>query len=153
MPEPLLQLHLRLSRIVDQTKQLQRSVRRRMDRVLRDWAAYTYRRARSRMRKRKGPAPPGSYPSSHTGALKRLLRFARIDEASYRVGILPTRSNTGAPAALEWGGRTQLLTRERAGRRRKVVVTIRPRPYLVPSRDQVRRQSLPGLIVKHSRSL
>ncbi len=108
-------------------------------RVLSRFGAYVRRSARSSIRKRKRPAAIGSPPSSHTGHLKKFIFFA-YDVRRQSVVIGPVRLNNkpgDAPAALEYGGRSHVIRRNRRGRRHPQRVSvggrlprhaIRPRP-------------------------
>jgi hypothetical protein len=100
-------------------------------RVLSRFGAFVRTRARTSIRERQRPSPPGSPPSSHVGLLKRFILFS-YDPARHGVVIGPTRINakTGgdAPPLLEYGG---TAVRERWGRRRSV--RYLPRPFMHPA--------------------
>ena len=88
-------------------------------RVLSRFGAFVRRSARSSIRKRKRSSAPGQPPSSHTGLLKRFIFFAYEPRSGRSVVIGPVRLNQkigDAPAALEHGGRSQVVA---ASRRRK----------------------------------
>jgi len=90
--------------------------------------------ARHSIRKRKGASPPGSPPSSHTGLLKRFIFFG-YDAVRKTVVVGPMRLNQkvgDAPAALEYGGTSVVVTGTRR-RRRKRRVRIAARAYMGPA--------------------
>lgn len=110
------------------------SVSRAERRVLSKFGAFVRRGARSSIRKRKRSSKPGQPPSSHTGLLKRNIFFV-YEPTRSSVVIGPIRLNQAigdAPAALEHGGRTQVLV---GGRKRHTVrtVSIQPRPFMGPA--------------------
>jgi hypothetical protein len=82
--------------------------------VLSKAGAFIRTTARRSLRRRKGPAPPGQPPHSHTGLLKRFLFFA-YEPASDSVVIGPARLNKpgAAPRVLEHGGKTMVQQRRR----------------------------------------
>ena len=98
--------------------------------------------ARSSMRKRKGPAPPGQPPHVHKGTLKRLLLFGydRVHE-TVLVGSVGL-GKAEAPGLQEFGGkakRVRLVRPSRRGNRerRKVTVVGKRRPYMRPALEKV----------------
>ncbi len=95
--------------------------------VLSRFGAFVRQTARSSIRKRKAPAPPGSPPSSHTGLLKKFIFFG-YEPQKRSVVIGPVRlSQKGrgeAPSLLEHGGTGQV------GDRR---VRYEPRPFMGPA--------------------
>ena len=108
--------------------------------VLSRFGAFVRRTARSSIRKRKNPAPPGSPPSSHVGLLKKFILFG-YDPREESVVIGPVRliqkGRGEAPALLEHGG-TALS--KRSGAR----ATYRPRPYMGPAFEK-ERPRLPAM--------
>lgn len=110
--------------------------------VLSRFGAFVRRSAKSSIRKRKQPAPPGSPPSSHTGLLKKFIFFGYDTEAR-SVVIGPARlGGTGrgeAPPLLEYGGPATLVRR---GKKKRV--TYKPRPYMGPAfaKEQVKLSAL-----------
>jgi hypothetical protein len=110
-------------------------------RVLSKFGAFVRRTAKSSIRKRKKPSPPGSPPSSHTGLLKRLIFFGYDPgKRSVVIGPEPLRSTVEAPPLLEYGG-----TARRKNRRGKsVTATYKPRAYMGPA-FQKEQASLPSL--------
>jgi len=111
-------------------------------RVLSKFGAFVRRSAKSSIRKRKKPAPPGQPPSSHTGLLKKFIFFG-YDAARQSVVIGPTRLNQKgrgeAPPLLEYGGKTTL---KRGGKKRRV--TYQARPYMGPAFEKEKPQ-LPAM--------
>ena len=113
----------------------QDAVRRKVDsgtrRVLSKFGAFVRRTARSSIRKRKKPSPPGSPPSSHIGLLKKFIFFG-YEPAKRSVVIGPVRlSQKGrgeAPHLLEYGGSTKV---EHRGKRKRA--KVRPRPFMGPA--------------------
>jgi hypothetical protein len=99
--------------------------------VLSKFGAFVRRTAKSSIRKRKKPAPPGQPPSSHTGLLKKFIFFG-FDPSKRSVVIGPVRlSENGrgeAPSLLEHGGSAVL---KRRGKRKRV--NYRPRPFMQPA--------------------
>jgi hypothetical protein len=111
------------------------SVGRAERRVLSKFGAFVRRGARSSIRKRKRSSKRGQPPSSHTGLLKRNIFFV-YEPVRSSVVIGPIRLNQAigdAPAALEHGGRTQVLVGRRRKRRKVRTVTIQPRPFMGPA--------------------
>lgn len=129
-------------------------------RILSKIGAYVRRSARSSIRKRNRPAPPGSPPSSHAGLLRQHIYFS-YDPVDENVIIGPAlldmgNDEDGRPAAgtvpqtLELGGGMVVIESElRPGRWRRLprrerrkfshlptrrrVVKIEPRPYMRPA--------------------
>lgn len=128
------------------TEKVLRATDKAERRVLSKFGAYVRRGARSSIRKRRAPSPPGTPPSSHTGVLKRFIFFAYEPERR-TVVIGPARLNqkTGdAPPALEYGGQSRVVTGNRRRRRRVRTVTIRPRPFMRPALER-ERPKLPAM--------
>ena len=111
-------------------------------RVLSKFGAFVRRSAKSSIRKRKKPAPPGQPPSSHTGLLKKFIFFG-YDAARHSVVIGPTRLNQKgrgeAPPLLEYGGKATLVRR---GKKKRV--TYQARPYMGPAFEKEKPQ-LPAM--------
>jgi len=99
--------------------------------VLSKFGAFVRQTAKSSIRKRKKPAPPGQPPSSHIGLLKKFIFFG-YDPAKRSVVIGPVRlSQKGrgeAPHLLEHGGSTML---KRKGKRTRA--RIQARPFMGPA--------------------
>ncbi len=109
--------------------------------VLSRFGAFVRQRARSSMKRRKDPAPPGQPPSSHVGLLRQHLYFA-WDAARRSVVIGPVVLNQkrgDAPPLLEYGGPA---VRVRYGQQRRVMYA--PRPYMRPA-FAAEQASLPAL--------
>lgn len=99
---------------------------RAAERIFKKFGAYVRVRARSSIRKRKGISAPGSPPSSHTGSLRNMILYAYdMDNKSVVIGPTLGASQSGAPEALEHGGRARM------GPSGSVV--IGPRPYMGPA--------------------
>lgn len=111
-------------------------------RVLSRFGAFVRRSAKSSIRKRKKPAPPGQPPSSHTGLLKKFIFFG-YDADRRSVVIGPTRLNQKgrgeAPPLLEYGGKATLVRRGK-----KKHVTYQARPYMGPAFEKEKPQ-LPAM--------
>ena len=108
-------------------------------RVLSRFGAFVRQRARSSIRSRIAPSPPGSPPSSHVGLLRRQIFFA-YDAGRRSVVVGPVRLNQGrgeAPALLEFGGPAVRMQHGHARR-----VTYRARPYMRPA-FEVELRALP----------
>lgn len=74
--------------------------------ALSKFGAYVRQRSRSSLKTKKGTAPPGAVPFSHTGKLKAGILFS-FDPSTRSVVIGPTRFTSGsgdAPRLLESGG-------------------------------------------------
>ena len=101
--------------------------------VLSKFGAFVRRSAKSSIRKRKKPSPPGSPPSSHTGLLKKFIFFG-FDPSAGRGSVVigPTRltqrGRGEAPPLLEYGGTTTLTRR---GKRKRT--TYKARPFMGPA--------------------
>jgi hypothetical protein len=114
--------------------------------------------AKSSIRSRKGAAPPGQPPHSHTGLLKRFIFFG-YDPSTESVVVGPAKLNrpTGAPHILEFGGgvvakKPLLVPVGNTGRDRKGRFTARrlrripagtrlkyePRPFMGPALEKER---------------
>jgi len=115
-----------------------RAVDRAERRILPKAGAFVRRRAKSSIRKRKRVSEPGRPPSRHTGDLGRLILFG-YDRPSSSVVIGPllfrSRSTPTVPEVLEFGG---IVTRERKGRRGRLMgarrtMRYRPRPFMGPA--------------------
>lgn len=125
---------------------VQKAADRATVRNLSKFGAFVWRRSRSSIRKRKRISNPGSPPSSHTGLLKDLIFFA-YDQSSRSVVIGPTLLNnsTGeAPAALERGGTSTIISSNRRKKRTRRI-TVKARPYMRPAFDLVRTKELPDI--------
>lgn len=103
--------------------------------VLSRFGAFVRRGARSSIRRRKRSSEPGQPPSSHTGLLKKFIFFAyEPQRQSVIIGPVRLNQKTGdAPPALEYGGRSRIITGSRRRGRRMKTVTIRPRPFMGPA--------------------
>jgi hypothetical protein len=98
--------------------------------VLSRFGAFVRQRARTSMKRRRDPAPPGEPPSAHTGLLRQHLYFA-WDPSARSVVIGPVALNQkqrGVPPLLEYGGPA---VRVRWGRPRQVF--YQPRPFMRPA--------------------
>jgi len=104
---------------------IQREVARKERRVLMRFGAFTMRRMRQLIRKRKRPAAEGKPPSSHAGTLKQFIRFAyEALTGSVVIGPMLLSGKVGdAPAALEGGGPSEMLV---AGRRKTIDIDAHP---------------------------
>lgn len=83
-------------------------------RAMSKMGAFVRTRARSSIRKRKKPSPPGSPPSSHVGTLRNLLFFA-FDPVTYSVVVGPVllgRRPDAVPGTLEAGAVVPRVVRE-----------------------------------------
>lgn len=78
--------------------QLSKQERARLSKL----GAFIRRRAKSSIRKRKKPSPPGKPPSSHTGVLKDFIFFA-YDAERNSVVVGPTKTNQRNARALSSG--------------------------------------------------
>lgn len=99
-------------------------------RVLSRFGAFVRQRARTSMKRREQPAPPGEPPSAHTGLLRQHLYFA-WDAAARSVVIGPILLNqkqAGIPPLLEYGG---TAVRMRWGKPKRAVYA--PRPFMRPA--------------------
>lgn len=114
-------------------------------RVLSRFGAFVRQTARRSLRSRKGSAPPGQPPYSHTGLLKRFIWFGY--EPNRRSVVIGPARLTGsgrgqAPELLEHGGASDKRSAGRGGGRYHP--RYRARPFMKPAFD--REQSrLPAL--------
>ncbi|NLX60072.1 MAG: hypothetical protein GXY74_13420 [Phycisphaerae bacterium] len=112
--------------------------------VLSKFGAFVRQSAKSSIRKRKKPAPPGSPPSSHVGLLKKFIFFG-YDPSAGRGSVVigPARLNQKgrgeAPPLLEYGGKTTLIRR---GKKKRT--TYKARPYMGPAFEKEKPQ-LPAM--------
>jgi len=109
--------------------------------VLSRFGAFVRQRARTSMKRRKEPSPPGKPPGVQVGLLKQHLYFA-WDGVRRSVVIGPARLNQKAgevPPTLEYGGPAVVVRRGQARR-----VMIAPRPYMRPA-FAAEQKSLPPL--------
>lgn len=106
--------------------------------VLSKAGAFIRTTAKHSIRTRKGSAPPGKPPHSHTGLLKRFIFFG-YDPGTESVVVGPARINrtTDAPHTLEFGG-TTTVERRRKGKVRARKVRIAPRPFMGPALEKER---------------
>jgi len=111
-------------------------------RVLSRFGAFVRQRAKSSIRKRRKPAPPGFPPSSHTGLLKKFIFFG-YDTGRKSVVIGPAKlggkGRGQAPSLLEYGGG---MTLNRRGKSRRV--NYQARPYMGPAFEK-EQPRLPAL--------
>jgi len=112
--------------------------------VLSKAGAFIRTTARHSLRRKKGAAPPGQPPHSHTGLLKRFLYFA-YEPASDSVVIGPAKLNKpgAAPRVLEHGGKA-LIQQRRRGKVVRRRVSIEARPFMGPALEK-ERPKLPKL--------
>jgi hypothetical protein len=109
-------------------------------RVLRRAGAETRQAAAASIKPGKGASRPGEPPHDRTGILKRFIRYA-VNESGSLVIVGPMylqRMSQGVPAALERGG----VSVSASG----TSLTIKPRPFMAPAFDRMRRQVLPRLL-------
>lgn len=128
------------------SERVRRAVDRAGRKVLSRFGAYVRQSARSSIRKRKRISEPGQPPSSHTGLLKRFIFFA-YDPEHQSVVIGPVRLGQkigDAPPALEYGGRSHVVTGSRKRRRVVRTVTIRARPFMGPALEK-EKPKLPAM--------
>lgn len=135
-------IHLEFKQLFFDRKAVMSKVDAASRKVLSKFGAFVRRSAKSSIRKRKKPAPPGSPPSSHTGLLKKFIFFG-YDLDAQSVVIGPTRLNQkgrgDAPPLLEYGGKTTL---KRRGKRKRT--TYKARPYMGPAFEKEKPQ-LPAM--------
>ncbi len=98
--------------------------------VLSRFGAFVRQRARTSMKRRQQPSPPGKPPSAHTGLLRQHLYFAWDPSArSVVIGpVLLNQKQGGVPPLLEYGGPA---VRVRWGKPRRVF--YQPRPFMRPA--------------------
>ncbi|MCR4415291.1 MAG: hypothetical protein NUV77_23005 [Thermoguttaceae bacterium] len=160
-----------VKRLFFDTERVVRATDKAQRRVLSKFGAYVRRGAKSSIRKRRAPSPPGTPPSSHTGVLKRFIFFAYEPER-HNVVIGPAKTNQvffdrdrrpvrgTVPSVLEYGGQVTVLEVHRHGRwqradlrsRRRMggrpmryrKVTIAARPYMHPAFER-ERPKLPAM--------
>lgn len=117
---------------------VQRAVDRGVRKVLSRFGAFTRKRARTSIRKRKKISEPGKPPSSHVGTLRNAILFA-YDTKAKAVVIGPHQAGkSGAGAqALEYGGRVSVRNL-----RKKRPLNYRARPFMNPAFQA----ELPGVV-------
>ncbi len=101
---------IRIKQLFFDRPKVQRAVDAARRRVLSKAGAFIRQAAKTSIRKRKGPAPPGSPPHSHVGLLRRFILFG-YDRQTDSVVVGPVgfaRSNV--PHLLEFGGRVRTRT-------------------------------------------
>ena len=111
-------------------------------RVLSKFGAFVRRTAKSSIRKRKSPSPPGQPPSSHTGLLKKFIFFGYAPESrSVVIGpVQLTQNGRGeAPSLLEYGGIGKVT---QYGKTKSAF--IRGRPFMGPAFEKEKPQ-LPSM--------
>jgi hypothetical protein len=110
-------------------------------RVLSRFGAFVRRTAKSSIRKRKKPAPPGQPPSSHTGLLKKFIFFGyEPGRKSVVIGPVRLGGKIGdAPHALEHGGTSSVIEK-----RRERKLRMAARPFMGPAL-QKEKPKLPGM--------
>ncbi|MCP4594500.1 MAG: hypothetical protein GY842_27530 [bacterium] len=164
-------IDLRVKKLFFDRPKVQRAVGAANRRALSKVGAFIRQRAKTSIRKRKGAAPPGRPPHSHTGLLRRFIFFG-YDPRKESVVIGPARLNRGtrAPHTLEFGGnvvtKRALLVRvgdtgrDRRGRfkrgKRRLVkkgtkLIYKPRPFMGPALEK-ERPKLPKLWANSVRS-
>jgi hypothetical protein len=93
--------------------------------------------AKHSIRTRKGSAPPGKPPHSHTGLLKRFIFFGYDPSTeSVVVGPVGFRRST-APNVLEFGGKATLVRRRR-GKLVRERAAYDSRPFMGPALEKER---------------
>ena len=87
---------------------IKRAVNKAQRSVLSRAGAFIRQTAKTSLRKRKGTAPPGGAPYSHTGLLRKFLLFG-YDPRSESVVVGPGKlaKPGSAPHTLEYGGTTR----------------------------------------------
>lgn len=113
------------TRYTDQTNRVRRKAKTATFESLRHAAAAIRVTARRRIRRRKKAAPAGSSPHTHTGRLKRAIRY-EADRGADAAIIGPAADVVGlAGAAHEQGGRYKSDA-------------YAPRPYMAPALESLR---------------
>lgn len=124
----MITMRMRAIRFDDQ--RVVRAMDRATHQALSRAAAFIMVRARQSIGKRKRISKPGEPPSSHTGHLKRLIRFGYDRQArSAVIGPLAARSRVAD--VIEYGGRSRI---RRPGRPTRSAY-YKPRPFMRPARD------------------
>lgn len=116
------------------------AVQRAMDKskrqALSKAGAFIRRTAKTSIRAGKTVSKPGHPPHSHAGHLRRLLFFA-YDLATASVVIGPARfKEAEAPNLLEKGGTVTRKISNARGRRRRVRMVYRARPFMGPAMEK-----------------
>ena len=96
--------------------------------------AFVRREARSSLRKRKRISRPGKPPSVHLASrssVKNILFAYDRKTLTTVVGPVAFSNGTGAPRALEHGGKSKV--RKRRGRPKRKRIRVRPRPFMGPA--------------------
>lgn len=105
--------------------------------VLAKQGALVRRQARSLIRRRKGPAPPGEPPHSHKGQLRKFLFFAYDRQAKSVVVGPAALGRATAPALLEYGGTFRPPTKKNSKAKPKQI-HIAQRPYMSVALEQTK---------------
>lgn len=126
------------------SSKVQRGVDRATRRVFSKFGAFTRRRARQSIRRRKKVSAPGKPPSAHGPLLKKILFYYDFNEKSLVVGPVRLGGKIGnAPEALEYGGRSKVLT-GRGQARRIRSMHVQARPFMRPA-FEAERPKLKGM--------
>ncbi len=144
---------IRIKQLFFDRQRVQRAVDSARRRVLSQAGAFIRQAAKTSIRKRKRPAPPGHPPHSHVGLLRRFILFG-YDRQTDSVVVGPVGfAKSNVPHVLEFGGVTitrqpKLIPVERSApskRRRRSAKTkwvrvpagarlvYEPRPYMGPA--------------------
>ncbi len=99
-------------------------------------AAYTRAIMIRSMPKRESVSKPGGPPNSHTGKIRRLIRFAYEPRTGSTVIGPLGESGSTAMEALEHGGRSVIRRRLRNGATRRRFIWIQPRPFARPALER-----------------
>lgn len=133
---------LRIKELFFDNARVLRAVDKAKRAVLSKAGAFIRQRAKTSIRQRKGSAPPGQPPHSHTGLLRKFIFFGYDRSSdSVVVGPVPIKRSSEVPHVLEFGGRTTVESyHPRRGRVQRVRrrVTIDARPYMGPALEKER---------------
>jgi len=136
----MINIDMRIKDVFFDTAKVKRSVDKATRKALSRAGAFIRTTAKRSIRKRKGISKPGNPPRSHEGDLKRFIFFGLgPNKQSVVIGPVKFNQRGNAPQALEHGGKTTVLKRDKKTRKFKVrKVRIAARPFMAPALEKER---------------
>jgi len=144
----MINVNIKQAKIIFREQEVLTPIERAKIRYVSQAGAFIRRDARSSMRRRKKPSPPGKPPRVVDGRLKKYLFFIvdRQEPVAVTVGPASFGPQYDAPRALEFGGVVTRKTFSR-GRVRSMQVELEARPYMQPAYEKTENK-LPDLFAK-----